>query len=206
MEHILFIGNSHTYFNDMPAIFRRICKWSSKEVFCVMLAHGGVGLDYHAAEPEAPHNIVYGGYDRVVLQHKANPFEPEIFKESATELSKLIKKGGAEGTLYMPWPKDGDRELQPLAVEGYTAFAKESGFSLAPAGVAFWRFSDAHPEIPMFRKDGMHASKKASYLAACCIYSAIYDERAKTDGEALHEEMAALAYDTYLEFKEKICL
>lgn len=202
MEKFLFIGNSHTYYNDMPDIFRRICKWNGKDVFCVMLAHGGVGLDYHVGEPEAAHNITFGGYDRVVIQHRANPFCEDSFFEAGRELVRLTKKGGSKGLVYMAWPKLSDRDTQGVATDACLRFCRESGFDFCPAGEAWWEFLDAHPEIEMFRKDGMHASKKGSYLAACCIYSAAYGERAKTDGDPIHEKMAQLAFDTYQRFSE----
>jgi len=44
---VLFIGNSHTYFNDMPALFRAVCGQHGIDVHVTMLTKGGMGLDYH---------------------------------------------------------------------------------------------------------------------------------------------------------------
>ena len=41
---VLFIGNSHTYFNDMPYIFKLICQENNIDVDVTMLAHGYKGL------------------------------------------------------------------------------------------------------------------------------------------------------------------
>ena len=68
----LFIGNSHTYFNDMPAIFQKICRENGIDMHVTMLTQGGMGLDYHAKQPEVRFNILFGGYDIVVLQHTAH--------------------------------------------------------------------------------------------------------------------------------------
>lgn len=206
MEHILFIGNSHTYYNDLPDIFKRLCKWNSREVFTVMLAHGGKGVDFHRNEPEVPHNIVFGGYDRIVLQDAANTFDKEVLWRDGGEIVRLIKKSGADGILYMPWQNVNNRERQSYHTACHVEFAKETGLALAPAGEAFWKFYDENPDIPLIRDDGEHATKKGSYLAACVIYCAMYGEKPKTDKDKLHEKMAEYAYETYTEYKEKICL
>lgn len=44
----LYIGNSHTYFNDMPKIFADICRENGVDMQVTMLTQGGMGLDYHA--------------------------------------------------------------------------------------------------------------------------------------------------------------
>lgn len=187
----------------MPDIFRRICKWNGREMFCVMLAHGGIGLDFHTGEPEAAHNIVFGGYDFVVLQHRADPFCKETLFSAGDELARLVNKSGAAGIAYMPWPTRPNREKQKEATEAYTEFARKNGFEFAPAGEAWWEFADENPDVELFRNDDRHATKKGSYLAACCIYCAAFGERPKTDNERIHELMAEKAYKKYLEYKVK---
>ena len=44
---VLFIGNSHTYFNDMPHIFKQVCQENNIDMEVTMLARGYKGLDYH---------------------------------------------------------------------------------------------------------------------------------------------------------------
>ena len=82
---ILFIGNSHTYVNDMPEIVARLAKKDGIDCEVAMIAHGGWFLEQHAAEPETRFNILYGNYDYVVLQEHAHPFGPEGKMLSAAE-------------------------------------------------------------------------------------------------------------------------
>ena len=51
---VLFVGNSYTYFNDMPHMFAEICRSSGADVEVTMLTHGGKGWDFHVDEPEVP--------------------------------------------------------------------------------------------------------------------------------------------------------
>ena len=202
MIKVLFIGNSHVYYNDMPDILRRIAKHNGKELFTVMLAHGGAGLENHANEAQAQFNIVFGKYDYVVLQHRANPFVLETLMNEGVRLSHFVLKSGAKGVAYMAWPKAEYRDTQKLATEGYLQFVKETGFSFAPAGEAWWSFMDKNPDVELFRADNEHATKKGSYLAACVIYCAMFGEKPKTDKDVLHEEMAKEAYSAYIKYKD----
>ena len=49
---ILFIGNSHTYYNDMPQMVRQRASEDGYGCHVTMLAHGGWFLSQHAEEPE----------------------------------------------------------------------------------------------------------------------------------------------------------
>ena len=64
---ILFVGNSHTYYNDMPQLLKTMAEDDGYDCSVTMLAHPGWFLAQHAAEPEARFNILYGKYDYVVL-------------------------------------------------------------------------------------------------------------------------------------------
>ena len=75
--NILFIGNSHTYYNDMPRLVKLRADEEGYNCRVTMLAHPNWFLSQHAEEPEARFNILYGKYDYVVLQEHAHPFGPE---------------------------------------------------------------------------------------------------------------------------------
>ena len=70
---ILFIGNSHTYFNDMPAMVAEKARKAGFDCEVTMIAHGGWYLEQHVQEPDVRFNILYGHYDYVVLQEFSHP-------------------------------------------------------------------------------------------------------------------------------------
>ena len=108
---VLFIGNSHTYFNDMPHLFADICRENGAEAEVTMLAHGGRGWDFHLAEPEVRFNIRYGGYDAVVLQHTAHPMgDLDVMARCGRTLSQWVREAGARPILYMTWTTKADGE------------------------------------------------------------------------------------------------
>ena len=70
---LLFIGNSHTYVNDMPLMVKRRAEEAGFDCRTVMIAHGGWYLAQHAEEPDVRFNILHGNYDYVILQEHAHP-------------------------------------------------------------------------------------------------------------------------------------
>ena len=98
---LLFIGNSHTYYNDMPLMVRRRAEEAGYSCHVTMIAHGGWFLAQHAEEPDVRFNILYGDYDYVILQEHAHPFGPEeVFLEAAVKLNTLILQAGSKPIIY----------------------------------------------------------------------------------------------------------
>lgn len=168
---VLFIGNSHTYYNDMPHIFAGLCREKGIDIEVTMLAHGGKGWDFHLQEPEVRFNILYGGYDAVILQHTAHPMgDPAVMNASGRQLIGLVREAGARPVLYMTWTKKADGEsAQPAMSEAYRKLQQETGCELAPVGERWWKFHREHPEIELYAEDGQHASPDGSRLAASVI-------------------------------------
>ena len=101
---VLFIGNSHTYFNDMPHLFSDMCRKAGEaETDVTMIAYSGRTLAWHEKEYfSVRFNLLYGNYDYCVIQQAAHPFPPE--EETiphAERLIKLCKSVGTAPVLYL---------------------------------------------------------------------------------------------------------
>lgn len=191
---VLFIGNSHTYFNDMPHLFTEICAKGGIPAEAVMLAHGGMGLDFHRQQEEVRFNIRYGGFDYVVLQHVAHPFgEEEVMFDAARTLNGWIAEAGARTVLYMTWSEKDNEAGQARMAEAYLRLGRELGAVVAPVGLAWWSCRHAHPETELYYTDGQHASPAGSLLAACTIFSAICRKPADAGAENRFLAEAAFA-------------
>ena len=180
---VLFIGNSHTYFNDMPCIFKLICQENSIDVDVTMLAHGYKGLDFHQKEPEVRFNILYGNYDYIVLQHLQGGFDEQTLNSSVEAIKKYIDRTDSKIVLYMPWTIKSEREKQKSMSDAYINLAKKLNVLVAPVGLVWWEFKDEHPDIELYFKDDKHASEIGSTLAAYTIYRAIFNKNASTRSE-----------------------
>lgn len=137
---ILFIGNSHTYYNDMPLMVKQRAEDEDFNCRVTMIAHGGWYLSQHAEEPDVRFNILYGGYDYVVLQEHAHPFGPEEkFLNAAVSLNEMIRKAGSTPIIYECWSRKDEPEKQKDMVESHKRLRLQSmrcGLPLVKTGGA----------------------------------------------------------------------
>jgi len=204
---VLFIGNSYTYYNEMPnAIFEKIARDNGKDVCVSKIVKGGWTLEKHANPDDEFGKLVYealdenskGKYDYVILQEQsvrpAIEEGRELFFDAVRLLVKKIRAIGATPLLYCTWGrKEGNEKLalinltnesmtQRLAA-AYTKIAEELDIAVAHAGLAFKEIYTAHStDVELYHHDGSHPSSLGSLLAATVIYSKIFgaDPRALT--------------------------
>ena len=171
---ILFIGNSHTYYNDMPLMVKRRADEEGFDCRVTMLAHPNWFLSRHAEEPDVRFNILYGKYDYVVLQEHAHPFGPEEeFLNAAAALNRMIREAGSTPVIFECWSRKDEPEAQEQMNEAHRRVAGEIRALLAPVGEN-WRISGkSRQDSGMYDKDGAHASPEGSDFAARIIWETI---------------------------------
>lgn len=93
---ILFIGNSHTYMNDMPELVREMIENATGEKCEVMmLAYSARSLKWHMGEEyfSERFNILHGKYDYCVIQEQAHPMPEEVDTiEYSSRIIELCQK------------------------------------------------------------------------------------------------------------------
>ena len=171
---ILFIGNSHTYFHDLPARVALLAQEQGYSCETVMLAHGGWYLKKHMREPEARFNIRYGHYDYVVLQEHSHPFDciPDYLSAAET-LSAWIRGAGGTPVIYGTWAKKDEEFAQAEMNAVNRKLAEDLGAVYAPVGESWWTYLRSYPEIEMYEEDGAHASEKGMDFAAKILWTSI---------------------------------
>lgn len=164
---VLFIGNSHTYFHDMPHMLRLLAGSRGLAIDPVQNTSGYKGLEWHADQPDVRFNILYGGYDRIVLQHRAHPFPgAESLLLGAGRLMPYIERSGAAPVAYMTWTERDNPQGQPAMADAYRALAARYGMALCPVGLVWQRVRAERPDLELYHTDGKHAGPLGAYLAA----------------------------------------
>ena len=167
---VLFVGNSHTYFNDMPALFARMCaELTGERPEVTMLAYSGRSLAWHREEYFALRfALLHGRYDFCVIQQQAHPFPGEESTEAGLRaILALCEKGGAKPVLFMTWAEKAKPENAGLMRRCYRRLAAVYGTMRAPVGELFEQFRGT--DIELYWQDGEHASPYGSYLTAACL-------------------------------------
>jgi hypothetical protein len=222
---VLFVGNSHTYYNDMPAMIAGLVQATpgARPFFFRMEAPAGARLLDHLAKGRVATALSEQRFDHVVLQEQQQlpSFSREQrqrdFEAPARTLDVMIRAAGARAWLYMPWARrDGDRDNRPddtyeqmhaRAREGYADLSRAIEAPTVPVGLVWKRVVGTHPDLPLWDADGYHATPAGSYLAACMFYKAFYERTPEgntyyaglPERDALRLQFAAGTSDAVLE-------
>lgn len=173
---VLFIGNSHTYFNDMPHLFAGMCEaLTGQQTEVTMLAFSNRTLKWHCDEYfSVRFALLYGGYDYCVIQQFGHPLPP--IEETEPPLEKLVhlcESVGTKPVLYMTWAKRNEPEMALEISRTYRTLAKKYHTLLAPMAELFASLRREHPEIDLYWFDGSHASPYGDYLIAATLAAVV---------------------------------
>jgi hypothetical protein len=184
---VLFIGNSLTYVNDMPAMVERLAQEDrgARRVFAVRYAPAGWRLEWAARDEGLMKLIADERWDAVVLQEQSAIPSLPGYREAhmypaARALAGAASRSGAETVLFMTWGyREGDRyeysrddygAMQARVADAYTRLGGELHSLVAPVGLAWQTALSERPRTALWEIDGRHPSVIGSYLAACVMY------------------------------------
>lgn len=189
---VLFIGNSITYYNDMPSLFMNMAAAGGKEVSVNAWVRGGVILGYFAQSAQAAQFINQKKWDYVILQdgdyHIIYPGEHRRLAKAVDFLKGLILKNNPDTKILfhlLHALKDGlthdnvhydYRAFTRKIIDGTTAFAELVDLPIAPVGRVWNEIVLNQPGIELYDPDKMHPTYAGSYLIACVYYSLIFRE------------------------------
>ena len=166
---VLFIGNSHTYTHYVPLRTAAFSMAMGHPLEATMLTQGGMGLDWHLQQHQTRYNLVYGGYDAVILQHLAHPFPGrEALLKAGKALAEIVP-ANTKRYVYMTWSEKNNPQGQDAMCEACEALAREIGAEVCPVGRIWQQVRSAHPEMELYGDDGEHSSVLGASLAASVI-------------------------------------
>ena len=195
MKRILFIGNSYTFFHDMPtAIFAPLAEACGHPMDVTAVTRGGYRLSQFA-DPENEEGkrlratVAGQHYDVVVLQEQScTPITDEArFLRGVAAIRALLGAQAEHFVLYATWGrKEGSPQLVEMGLTraemterlaaAYDRAAAENGMTVAHVGRAFYAHAKAHPEDELYNPDLSHPSERGSRIAAETILAAVLEK------------------------------
>ena len=175
---VLFIGNSLTYSNDMPAIVEALADSAGvKGLAWGMIAYPDYALEDHWGQGDA-RTAIGEGWDYVVLQQgpSSTPANRANLILNTRRFDPLIRSVNARPALFAPWPQVVNLGTLNESSISYRLAADSVDGLLFPVSDA-WRLAWAKdPGAPLYSGDGLHPSVAGSYLAALVIFQQLYQQ------------------------------
>lgn len=173
---VLFVGNSLTYFNEMPWLAEQVAEslQAKPRLRATFIGRSGATLRNHWDEEDTLREIREGRYRYVVLQPQGTEIirTPEETARFATLFDAEIRKTGARTVIFLSWaPRTGDQP-QSVYTERYLELASKLGAVIAPVGIAWTQLRGS--DIELYDEGGHHPNLSGSYLIACVFYSTLY--------------------------------
>ncbi len=183
---VLFIGNSYTYFNNLPKLVESIAasQKDAPRIVTEAVLRGGERLKGHWTTGKALEAVRKGGWDFVVLQEHstlgitpgATPGgliainDPADYFEYARKFNDEIRKVGARTVLYATWSREHLPEQQRRLDDAIVRLARELDAGIAPVGLA-WNLARVEAaDVRLYQPDRSHPRAAGSYLAALVFY------------------------------------
>lgn len=195
-KRVLFIGNSYTYFNDLPNMLRSMANTVGDTLTHDSHTPGGNTLQNHFNNSIPMNKIRQGNWDFVVLQEQSQlpafpigQVQSQVFPYAKSLNDTIIAYNPcAETVFYMTWGrKNGDASncsffpnlctyegMDDLLRERYETMANDNDAIISPVG-PLWRYlRQNHAGIELYNADESHPSAEGTYAAACAFYSVLF--------------------------------
>jgi hypothetical protein len=193
---VLFIGNSYTYYNEMPSIFTYLAQSADRPVVTGQSTPGGYTLEQHTQNATTISLINQGIWHYVVLQEQSQIPTIEYWRynsmyPAARYLDSLIVEHNESTAFFMTWGrKYGGMQnyngysspdfrdffhMQETLRSAYTEIANELSATLCPVGMAWAQAKRIDSLVDLWESDNSHPTLKGSYLTACVFYCVFFD-------------------------------
>ena len=174
--NILFIGNSLTYYNNLPQLVIDAAKLKGVSVGTKMIAHGNYALIDHWADGEVQQEIATKKFNFVVVQQgpSSQPWGREVLIEYGQKLKEICDQNDAELCFFMVWPARSYYHTFDGVIRNYTDAAVANNAILCPVGSIWKNHFDSTGNFDYYGPDGFHPSLIGSQVAAEVIVEALF--------------------------------
>ena len=193
---VLFVGNSYTYYNNLPQLISNIALSFGDTVNTESSTPGGASFFGHVNNATTLAKINQQPWDYVVLQDQSQKpsLSPTYVATNvypyATQLVDAIQLNNSctEPVFYLTWGrKNGDASncaayppvctylgMQQRLRESYLEMGTTNNATVSPVGMAWKNYMELDSVTDLYNADESHPSIYGSYLTACTFYATMF--------------------------------
>lgn len=190
-KKVLFIGNSMTYFNDMPLLFESIANEKGKNVDVDFYAPGGTGFVNHHVDNNVYSLFQNNVWDMVILQPGTSESAGVSWPVNTTaargnQMQDSIKKYSPCAKIFLyqiPYGVPSSDtyatyfQVQTKIKDSISKLADSMHVPFVAAGECARQHYLAQQDLLLHNSyNDVHPNLNGSYLVACAMYAAIFQE------------------------------
>ena len=177
--HMLFVGNSLTYYNDLPKLVEAEALKKGYIVQTTMLAKPNYAIVDHWADGKVQQLINSKSYDFVILQQGPSSQNEgkEMLIDGGKKYKVLCQKNNTTLAYFMVWPSRMYYETYDGVIANYSLAAQVNNAVLCPVGNVWKDHFDTTEDFSYYSEDGFHPSLKGSEVAAQVIVESLISDK-----------------------------
>lgn len=171
---VLFFGNSHTAFHDLPSqVARMVASDSAEETIEVALSQQLGFLDDVWKSPKTRTQIESKPWTHAILQAQkySQSGKYQYSTAEAVEMAKFLRSRNIEVVFYPEWGQRGNAEEGKRIHQLHSQMAKDADADVAPVGLAWDIALTKDLKAPLHAADGNHASEAGAFLTSAVLYA-----------------------------------
>jgi len=191
---VLFVGNSFTFVNNLPAVFAALGQANGFPVATQMLVKSGAALADRIADGSVERLLTQQHYDYVVLQERAGSVlcDPrrantvdscEVSRRAHHDLANLALSRGAHPVLLGTYLS---ADLTQALQTNERFLAREIDAIYVPVADKLLLGEHEFPDLIWLAADGGHPGVDLTLLDAVLLYQAVFSALPKTDALIVH--------------------
>jgi len=175
-KKILFVGNSLTYYNDLPKLVEKVGKDNGVEIKSEMVAFGNYALEDHWKDGAIQRLIANNKYDFVVVQQgpSSQADGRVMLLDYGARIKSLCAANNTKLAFFMVWPALANFNNFDGVIKNYSDAAVATNSLLCPVGKVWKEYFLSTGDYSYYGSDMFHPSQWGSENAALIIFKTLF--------------------------------
>lgn len=168
---LLFVGNSHTHFHNIPKLVSRMIQSLDPDASVVSWSFSIDFLDQAHGDPTFQKLLASHPWTAVVLQAQkiSSSGKYKYSTQEGIAIAKQAKAAGSTVFFFSEWGRRGIAGEGESTHQVYTEMAQASDAEVIPVGKAWDMALAQRPDLTIHAADGNHETEIGAFLTACVI-------------------------------------
>ncbi|MFY7671324.1 SGNH/GDSL hydrolase family protein [Tenacibaculum sp. MEBiC06402] len=177
---ILFVGNSLTYYNDLPGLVKEYAKTNKEiNINTQMIAFPNYAIEDHWNEGKIQKLLSSKSFDFIVIQQGPSSQEEgrKMLIDYGEKIKKIAESSNSKLCYFMVWPALNYYNTFNKVIQNHKEAANHNEAVLIPVGEYWKNYIEENNDYSFYGTDRFHPSQKGSKIAAKIIVDTLFNKQ-----------------------------